>query len=141
MTGLIATLLGVVAAALAGCASRSISSLSDDELCVYYYLNVADPRARLAQLRDPEGPRSYDPEARAAADAEIHRRELIAGEHWELARSGTLRPGMSRCAVLAALGVPSKANAADDIWIYYRPGQSSLYVSFQAGSVANVWVN
>ncbi|MEE9280263.1 MAG: hypothetical protein V3V67_08835 [Myxococcota bacterium] len=141
MTKLWVTLLGLSAVLAVGCASKwSIDQLSDDELCVHYFLKEDDPRSALKGLRE-EARRSYDPRAREAAAAEIRRRELISSGHWELAESGLVRPGMSRCAVLAAVGPPSRSNPEDDMWIYHRPGYSSFYVAFEAGSVANAWSN
>ena len=124
-----------------GCAARSIDQLSNDELCVLYHVRVDDPGAPLRELHEPDSARAYDPDLHKAAALEIRKRALISPESWPDADSGRVRVGMSRCGVLAAMGVPSKSNPADDKWIYHREGQSSLYVSFQAGRVANAWVN
>jgi hypothetical protein len=143
MVRLCATLTGLAAFLALGCVfgSRSVDQFGDDELCVYYYINQDDPKAALDQLREPLSARSYDPDARKAAAAEIRRRDLIASEDWSLSEAGDVRVGMSRCGVLASLGVPTKVNPTDDMWIYHKPEQSSLYVSFKQGRVANAWAN
>ncbi len=143
MVSLCARLIGLAASLALGCVfgSRSVDQFGDDELCVYYYINQDDSKAALDQLREPRSVRSYDPDARNAAVAEIRRRDLIASEDWSLSEAGEVRVGMTRCGVLAALGVPTKVNPTDDMWIYYRPEQSSLYVSFKQGRVANAWAN
>ncbi len=143
MVSLCGRLIGLVASLALGCifGSRSVDQFGDDELCVYYYINQDDPKAALDRLREPRSARSYDPEARKAAAAEIRRRDLIASEDWSLSEAGDVRVGMTRCGVLASLGVPTKVNPVDDIWIYRRPEQSSLYVSFEQGRVANAWAN
>ena len=141
MVRLYAVLVGLSLVVVGGCASTSIQDLSDDELCMFYYLKLDDPRASLGRLGNQDSIRSYDPKAREAAVEEIRRRELIRSEHWKLTESGRLRKGMSRCAVLAAIGAPSKTNPSDDMWIYHRPGQSSLYVAFEEERVMNSWAN
>ena len=141
MVRLYAVLVGLSLAVIGGCAATSIQGLSDDELCMFYYLKLDDPRASLGRLADRDSIQSYDPKARKAAVEEIRRRELIRSEHWKLTQSGRVRKKMSRCAVLAAIGAPSKTNPSDDMWIYHRPGRSSLYVAFEEGRVVSSWAN
>ncbi len=141
LAGQNAALLGLLVVATVGCAAMSIDQLSNDELCVLYHVRVDDPGARLRKLHEPDSARAYDPDLHKAAAAEIRKRALISPDSWPDADTGQVRAGMSRCAVLAAMGAPSKSNPADDKWIYHREGHSSLYVSFQAGRVANAWVN
>ena len=86
------------------------------------------PGAALRELSEPDSGRAYDPDLHRAAALEIRRRALISPESWPDADSGRVRVGMSRCGVLAAMGVPSRSNPADDKWIYHRKGQNSLYV-------------
>ena len=134
-------LIGLLVVVTTGCASMSIEQMGNDELCVLYHVRVDDPGAALRELSEPDSGRAYDPALHRAAALEIRRRALISPESWPDADSGKVRVGMSRCGVLAAMGVPSKSNPADDKWIYHRKGQNSLYVAFEAGRVANAWVN
>jgi hypothetical protein len=136
-----AALVGLLVIATVGCAARSIDQMSNDELCVLYHVRVDDPGAALHELHEPDAARAYNPRLHKAAAEEIRKRALISADSWPDADSGQVRVGMSRCAVLAAMGVPSKSNPADDKWIYHREGRNSLYVSFRAGRVDNAWVN
>lgn len=125
----------LLAVALVGCttmnpaAEKPVSSLSDDELCSFYN------HKHFGILVGRDAIKKKHPEV----VAELMRRDLI--NDWEMVRAGKVRVGMSRCAVLASWGYPTKVNRASygDQWVYCRDGAyciQSQYVYFRSGQVS-----
>jgi hypothetical protein len=102
--------------------------MDDDVLCASFNYKSFGHLVGRSQLKEKH------PEIRA----EIEKRGLISD--WDAVQSRSIRVGMSRCAVLASWGNPSKINRASygDQWVYCRDGAyciNNQYVYVRHGRV------
>lgn len=121
---LVTLLIGILAgcaepADLSGLNEDDLREVSNQELCEAYHYGRAD------NVRN-----------------EINRRQLIREPRWNQVDAQKIGPGMTECAVLAALGTPDRTEALTDrdknrVLIYHRENRT-LRIHFKENRACKI---